>query len=169
VAFSLVPAATAFGRKYQLDPDTVHELMMDAAKHVVESKVLKGDRAGVGSIKNLPAYLFAVARNLMVAELRRRKEGISIDDPQIAPAVREAAPSDARKFIETGILLSEIVKRMNPKARMIYTYRTHGYDYKEIAGKFADMGYPATAASLRSELSKAIARVSRELEEAGYY
>ena len=105
----------------------------------------------------------------MVAELRRRKEEVSIDDAQDSVAFREGMRSDNLRFIENKILLSEIVKRMNPKARTIFTYRTYGYDYHEIADKLKGMGYRATAASLRSEFSKAVSRITRNLEESGYY
>lgn len=169
VALSLIPAAEAFGRKFQLGSDTAHDVMMEAAKRVVESRRSTGDKAGIGDIKNLPAYLFTVARNLMVAELRRRKEEVSIEDHQNSLASRGIIQSDDFRFVENRILLAEIVKRMNPKARTIFTYRTYGYDYDEIADKFKGMGYPTTPGTLRSELSKAIHRITKELEKAGYY
>ncbi|CAN5464192.1 hypothetical protein BH20ACI3_BH20ACI3_35120 [soil metagenome] len=56
---------------------------------------------------------------------------------------------------------------MNPKARAIVRYRTLGYGYDEIARKFKKMGLRATGASLRSELSKATKRISKELDESG--
>lgn len=159
VALALVPAAQAFARRCQLSPDTAHEVMMEAAKRVVESQA--SSRYELREhIKNLPAYLFSVGRNLMLAELRRKKDEVQLDDDS------NLAANDI-KSIESRILLSEIVRRMNPKARTIFRYRTLGYDYSEIAKKFKKMGYRATEASLRSEFSKATKRIIRELEDSG--
>jgi RNA polymerase sigma factor (sigma-70 family) len=159
VALSLVPAAAAVARRYQLGPDTAHEVMMEAAKRVVESRASSHSEPKE-QIRNLPAYLFSVGRNLMLAELRRKKDEVQLDDNS------NVAVNDI-KSIESQILLSEIVRRMNPKARTIFRYRTLGYDYDEIAREFKKMGYRATQASLRSELSKATKRIIRDLEDSG--
>jgi DNA-directed RNA polymerase specialized sigma24 family protein len=159
VALSLVPAAEAFARRRQLSSDTAHEMMMEAAKRVVESQA--SARYGAReSIKNLPAYLFSVGRNLMLGELKRKKDEVQIDDDQDLAA-------NYTESIENRILVSEIVQRMNPKVRAIFRYRTLGYGYDEIARKFKEMGVKATGGSLRSELSKATKRITEELEESG--
>ncbi|CAN5464274.1 hypothetical protein BH20ACI3_BH20ACI3_35130 [soil metagenome] len=73
VALSLVPAAEALARRCQLSSDTAHEVMMEAAKRVVESQA--SDRHELRErIRNLPAYLFSVGRNLMLTELRRKRD-----------------------------------------------------------------------------------------------
>src|SRR5262249_22396650 len=79
VALSLVPAAAAVARRYQLGPDTAHEVMMEAAKRVVESRASSHSKPKE-RIRNLPAYLFSVGRNLMLAELRRKKDEVQLDD-----------------------------------------------------------------------------------------
>ena len=158
VALSLVPAAEAFARRHRLDSDTAHEMMMEAAKRVVE---LQGSTSGREPIKNLPAYLFSVGRNLMLAESKRKKDEVQIDDHH------KLAANDTEP-IESRILISEIVRRMNPKVRAIFRYRTLGYSYDEIATRFQEAGVRATGASLRSELSKASKRIAEELEESGF-
>lgn len=168
-AYSLIPAATAFGRKYRFDSHTVHDLVMKAAERVIELKV-RAPAMAEDKIKNLPAYLFVVVRNLMFQEFRLWPEETSIDEEHeaasethIGTAARQALMTDPRASLEMSIMLSELVRRMSPRAREIYNYRTQGFTYKEIADKFADMGHKTTAARLRSELSKAMARVSKEL------
>jgi len=167
-AYSLVPAATAFGRRFQFDPDTSYDLVMKAAERVIELRVREPAMAE-DKIKNLPAYLFVVVRNLMFQELRLRSEETRIEELEaasethIASATRQALMTDPRASLEMSIMLSELVRRMSPRAREIYNYRTQSFTYEEIADKFADMGHKTTAASLRSELSKAMARVSKEL------
>jgi len=165
VALSLVPAAKAFGRKLQLDPEAAHDAVMEAAERVVRSAGIS-NRAVAERIKNLPAYLFTVARHLMLDEIKRQREEMSIDNPD------NEALLDRHRFenatnIYYGILQSEIVERMNPKARAIIGYRTKGYSYKEIAEEFRKRGFRATAGSLRSELSKAYAEITQELEKPG--
>lgn len=166
-AYSLVPAATAFGRRFRLEPETSHDLVMKAAERVIEWKMR--EPGTLDEIKNLPAYLFVVVRNLMLQEVRLRPEETSIDELEaasetpIASSTRLALMTDPRGSLEMGIMLSELVRRMNPRTREIYRYRTQGFTYEEIADKLAEMGHKTTAASLRSELSKAIARVSKEL------
>jgi RNA polymerase sigma factor (sigma-70 family) len=164
VALSLVPAAIAFGRKFQLDSEAAQDAMMEAAERVVKSRGLSDSKTGKTEIRNLPAYLFAVARRLMFREIKRHREEVSIDDVQNSGVLLQTNQSDS--FVVT-ILLSEAVERMSPKARAIFTLRTQGYAYKEIVKEFKKMGHKTTAASLRSELSKAFDRISKELEKAG--
>lgn len=158
VALSLVPAAEAFARKYQLSSDTGQEVMMEAAKRLIESRHAHG-REYTDRITNLPAYLFSVARHLMLDEFKRKRNEVDIDN--LALAASES------KFIESRILVSEIVRRMTPKARAIFRYRTLGYEYGEIAKEFRKMGQKATEASLRSEFSKAVKQIVAGLQGVG--
>lgn len=157
VAQSLVPAAKAFARKNRLDPANAEEAMMEAAKRVVAAR--SSPKKTRKPIKNLPAYLFEVGRRVMVAELKETKDEVPLDDVQLRV--------NPDPLIEQAILLSEIVKRMGPKARAIFRYRTLGYEYEEIAEEFKRMGYKATKGSLRSELSKATKRITEELRVSG--
>lgn len=163
VARSLLPAAEALARRFRLDPDTAREAMMEAAKRVLELQQTERGEANPPKVRNLPAYLFTVYRNLMIAELRRQAKELTISDESVMPVVGMTA--DAVRSVENKILLSEIVQRMNAKSRAIFSYLVLGYSYKEIARRFEeDKGIRVTAATLRSEFSKAIARVTRELE-----
>lgn len=161
-AYSLIPAATTFGRRFQFDPDTSYDLVMKAAERLIESRVREPKQAE-DKIKNLPAYLFVVIRHLMFQELRRRSPETSIEELEATPETHIALMTDPRTSLEMSIMLSELVRRMSPRAREIYNYRTQSFTYEEIAEKFADMGYKTTAARLRSELSKAMARVRKDL------
>ena len=109
-------------------------------------------------IINVPGYLFSVARNLMLDEFKRKRSEVDIADLELA--------SGEPTFIESRILVSEIVRRMNSKSRTIFRYRTLGYEYREIAKEFKKAGHRATEASLRSEFSKAIKQIVVELEGA---
>lgn len=157
IALSLVPAAEAFARRYQLSSDTGREAMMEAAKRIIESRA-KGSES-IEGIKNLPGYLFFVGRNLMLNELRRRRNEVDVEGLDWVPSETSS--------VESEILVAEIVRRMNPKARAIFRYRTFGYNYDEIAKEFRKMGYKATQASLRSEFSKAVKQIKGELKKTG--
>ncbi|HKY42556.1 MAG TPA: sigma-70 family RNA polymerase sigma factor [Pyrinomonadaceae bacterium] len=153
VARSLVPAAEAFARKNRLDPGTAHDAMEEAAKRVVAAS--PSPRKRTKPITNLPAYLFKVGRRLMIAQLQESKVEVPFENQDL--------PVNPVPNLERQILLSEIVSRMGPKARAVFRYRTLDYTYDEIAKEFKKMGYKATAASLRSELSKATRRITEEL------
>src|SRR5437764_10608293 len=77
VALSLVPTAEVFARKHRLNPETAREAMMEAAKRVVEAQRTLGNKVRE-PIRNLPAYLFWVGRNLMLAEIRRNKDEVQL-------------------------------------------------------------------------------------------
>jgi len=154
IAQSLVPAAKAFARKNQLDPANADEAMVEAAKRVVAAHSSRSETTR--PIKNLPAYLFQVARRLMIEEFKQTKNDVQLTNQDVA--VNPVA------LIERQILVSEIVSRMGPKARAIFRYRTLGYEYDEIAKEFKKMGYKATGGSLRSELSKVTKRITEELK-----
>jgi RNA polymerase sigma factor (sigma-70 family) len=159
VAQSLIPAAGAFARRHQLDSETAHEAMIEAARRVV--KALSSPQKPQKPIENLPAYLFRIGQNLMLEELNRARHEIQLDNEDL-PVIDTAIETVERK-----ILVSEIVRRMGPKARMIFNFRAKGLNYNEIAEKFKDMGYKATGGSLRSELSKAAKRIKDELRGSG--
>lgn len=155
VALSLVPAAQAFARKYQLSSELGREVMMEAAKRVVEIRHDERQKH-MNLIANLPGYLFSVARHLMLDEFKRQRNEVDIDNLEL--------PASEPKPIENRILVSELVQRMNPKSRIIFRYRTLGYDYGEIAEEFRKAGQKATEASLRSEFSKTVKQIILELE-----
>ncbi len=152
LALSLVPAAEALARRFHLSSDIGHEVMMQAAEDVVKSPVEQRKQ-----VTNMPAYLFAVGRYLMLAEFKRKKKEVDIDKVNLA--------TGGTRFIENQVLVSEIVQRMSPKARAIFRYRTLGYGYGEIAKEFRKMGQKSTQASLRSEFSKSIKRIIKDLAE----
>src|SRR5690348_2384893 len=112
-AYTLVPAAIAFGRRFQFDPDTSRDLVMKAAERVIESRALEPALAE-DKIKNLPAYLFVVVRNLMFQELRLRPEETSIEQLEAASethfvsGTRQALITDPRASLEMSIMLSEL-------------------------------------------------------------
>lgn len=153
IAQSLVPAAKAFARKNRLDPSNAHEAMMEAAKRVAAA--LSSPRITRNPITNLPGYLYEVGRHVMLEEFKRAKVEVQLDNQEL--------PVNVIGGIERQILVSEIVKRMGPKARAIFRYRTLGYGYDEIAEEFKKMGFKATGGSLRSELSKVTKRITEEL------
>lgn len=127
---------------------------MEAAKRLIEGR--HGDRdKQPDRITNLPGYLFSVARHLMLDEFKRKRMEVDIGDLELA--------SSEPKSIESRILVSEIVQRMNSKSRIIFKYRTLGYDYGEIAEEFKKAGQKATEASLRSEFSKTVKQIILEL------
>ena len=127
---------------------------MEAAKRVVEMRHEERQYR----ITNLPGYLFSVARHLMLDELKRKRNEVNIDNLGL--------PASEPRSIENRILVSEIVRRMNAKSRIIFRYRTLGYDYGEIAEEFRKAGQKATEASLRSEFSKTVKQIALELEGA---
>jgi RNA polymerase sigma factor (sigma-70 family) len=165
VAFSLIPAAEAFARRCGLSPDTARDVMTEAAKRIVEAPA---SDESVAQIRNLPGYLFAIGRNLMLREFKRQKQQVSLDE-HTALVFNEALRTDNTTAIENRILLSEIVERMNPKSRTIFKYRTLGYGYGEIAAQFKLLGHKVSKARLRSEYSKDLKRIIAELETEGYY
>ena len=153
VAQSLVPAAIAFARKHRVDPASAHDAMMQAAERVLKARSLPNKTRK--PIQNLPAYLFRIGRNLIIDEFKQIKEEVPLDNHEVGV--------NPAQLIERAVLISEIVKRMGPRARTIFRYRTLGYGYDEIAEEFKKMGYKATGGSLRSELSKVTKRITEEL------
>jgi RNA polymerase sigma factor (sigma-70 family) len=164
VARSLLPAAKAFARKVGLDPDTADDSMMEAAKRVLELQQIESVEDSPTKIRNLPAYLFTVYKNLTIVELRRQEREPTISNDDLTTRAGDTG-ADAVRSVESRILVSEIVKRMNPKSRTIFSYLVLGYAYEEIAYRFKkDLGISVTAATLRSEFSKAVSRITRELD-----
>lgn len=163
VARSLLPAATAFALKVRLDSDTAQEAMREAAKRVLEVQRSERGEGSLPRVRNLPGYLFTVYRNVIFAELKRREREPPLIDDLNARGLDSGG--DEIRSVENRILISEIVKRMNPKSRIIFNYRVLGYSFEEIAGRFkTDMGTTVTAAALRSEYSKAISRIIEEID-----
>ena len=156
VARSLIPAARAFGQNQGLRPGLAEDMMMESVKRILEYHQTHPDQTP-HQIKNLPAYIFTTARNLIADELQKQSTETEFDDE---------AFSDEEPFarLERRILASEIVRRMNPKSRAIYGYLIRGHSYEEIAREFErKLGKKVTAATLRSDFSKTVRRISKEL------
>lgn len=89
---------------------------------------------GEGSVKT---WLFGIARNVWIEELRRRHPALSLDDPD---AILERclgqdnlpACTDARLAL---VRVRELLEQAPPRARQVVELRAKGYSYAEIAEK----------------------------------
>lgn len=82
-------------------------------------------------------WLFGIARNIWLESLRRRRDTVSLDDPEALlerclgqDTLNEI--TDARRALER---VRQALAEMNPRARQVAELRAQGYAYAEIAQK----------------------------------
>lgn len=126
------------------------------------------------ALRRLPAFrgdcavktwLFGIARNIWLESLRRRRDSVSLDDPE---AMLErclgqdtlAEVTDARRALaRVRCALAE----MNPKTRQVVELRALGYAYAEIAAQLH-----ITESSARVLEHRARAALQQILQKEGY-
>ena len=110
-------------------------------------------------------WLFGIARNIWLESLRKRRDTVSLDDPE---AMLErclgrdtlADTTDARRALAR---VRELLGEMNPKARQVVELRAQGYSYAEIAPRLQ-----ITENSARVLEHRARAVLQQTLQKEGY-
>lgn len=160
VAHSLRPAAESFARRYNLDPTSTEELLMEAADKVRVVKEKAAEERRPDKIDHLPAYLFTTYKHLLTSFARRTKKEESLSDAEFELPNRY----DAAEEIEQTILVDEIARYMDAQSRFIFYHRLLGYSYKEIAELYSEeFGVSTQDNVLRSKYNKTINRLLTEL------
>jgi RNA polymerase sigma-70 factor (ECF subfamily) len=112
------------------------------------------------TVENMRAFLYRVANNLIVDDVRKRKES-SLDALVESGHMNEAVGADARD-VENRALVREIVKqfsKLEPDDRTVLVMRyVDDLDPKDIASA---LGMSANLVSVR--LNRALKKVKREL------
>lgn len=164
-AYSLLSAATAFSHR-AIDPLLAEETLMRAADTVVE-KLKRGEiklahegqePSDYNSIRNLPAYLFAIYKYALLNELRKKREE-PLSDELLASITNG---DDPQKRLEAKILMTQIMESLDAQSRLIFDCLALGYSYKEIAEKFKEqMGITISDNALRVKYRRLLARLNK--------
>lgn len=110
-------------------------------------------------------WLFGIARNIWLESLRKRRDTVSLDDPEAMLGRclgRDtlADTTDARRALAR---VRELLGEMNPKARQVVELRAQGYSYAEIAPRLQ-----ITENSARVLEHRARAVLQQTLQKEGY-
>lgn len=98
---------------------------------------------------SLRTWLFAIARNVWLEQLRKKRQAMSLEERLIVYA-QDSASGEAMANIAAGHIL-ECVNRLDESARSVVILRSEGYRYEEIAER---IGVKASSARVIEHRAK---------------
>ena len=83
-------------------------------------------------------WLYTIARNTFIDFVRRRQDGLSIDDRFAAPASSAPTPEESFINLQQRTQIEHYLERLTPRYRQLVRMRFfEEYSYEEIAAKLA--------------------------------
>lgn len=149
----LLPRAKALALRTLQDEEEGDRLLRKAA-----AKVSLKREESPAEIKSLNGYLFTVFKRLVLEELQRRRthEQLNVKSAGLpAPGFDEEPETLNRK-----VLVEELMLRMDPWTRKIFSWRVQGYTFEEIGERENE-----ESNILRSRFDKRLRKLTSEIEE----
>ena len=119
-------------------------------------------REELPSIRNFNDWLFIIARNMIISDLRKKtpRYGLEISE---TTALKEDSllPDQQLAFKETGKFISEAIAKLPPRQKQVYQLsRTEHLNYKEIAGML-----DISSNTVREHVTQALKSIRNYLKE----
>jgi RNA polymerase sigma-70 factor, ECF subfamily len=126
-----------FIRKNVSSEAIAEEVLQEVFLVIVRDRKLP---AQVGSLVNLRAWLFQIARNQCFNHLRSKKREAAALGSTLQDERRPSSPHSAERQLESKQaeqVLSDSVSKLPTELAELYALRTNGLSYEEIASKLS--------------------------------